>query len=202
MHHENASQLRSRIRIEPFQLRCSPKRTHLRSREGTHPAITTFPRRRRCLSTRAGYGAAHARAGGESSAQVVASHVAAPLPPTRITLPDAHRPCADARYRVVMARVGDHATGGIPRAAGEPEAPTIGAWRGSGVMNGGEVEAESRVTIEARRGDGCARLETRRSGHPIRRGRRSARIRSHRSGIRRGWRRPARPRHDSAGGRA
>ena len=61
-------------------LRCSSKGTHLCSREGTHPAITTFPRRRRCLSTRAGYGAAHARAGGESSAHVVVSHVAAPLP--------------------------------------------------------------------------------------------------------------------------
>ena len=32
----------------------SPKGTHLRSREGTHPAITIFPRRRRCLSPRAG----------------------------------------------------------------------------------------------------------------------------------------------------
>ena len=99
------------------ELRCSSKGTHLCSREGTHLAITTFPRRRRCLSTRAGYRRDPyarrwrvVRASGREPRSC-------PSAPARIPLRDAHRPCADARYRVVMARVGDHATGGIPRAA-------------------------------------------------------------------------------------
>ena len=151
-----------RRRFECELLRCSSKGTHLCSREGTHPAITTFPRRRRCLSTRAGYRRDPyarrwrvVRASGREPRSC-------PSAPARIPLRDAHRPCADARYRVVMARVGDHATGGISRAASEPEAPTIGAWRGTGVMKGGDVEARSRVTIEARRRGG-ARPETKRS---------------------------------------